>query len=153
MPSRRDALSSIVTALAASVAGCVSSSPSSTEVGKTLVAVSDGDSEIEAISYDHVASVGEIREANYMDGYVLPVVLTDDGVNSFTNALESAGALENPADHELRLYLDGELKQSSKLGSNFVEAVAEGKFDGEFILQLESREEAEQLRDALNDSQ
>lgn len=153
MPSRRDTLSGIAIALAVSAAGCSSLSPPKTKADETLAAVSDGDSEIEAISYGHVASVGEIRESVRIEGYTISVTLTDDGVDSFTNALETSGALEDPAEYEMRLYVDGELKQSSNLGRKFVESVRDGTFDGEFIVQLESREEAEQLRDALDDGQ
>ena len=109
MPSRRFVLSGVATTLEVNVAGCNTVLQTSTEADETLVGVSNGETEIEAISYEHVDSVGDVRESVRLDGYTVAVTLTDDGIESFADALDTAGALEDQSDIEMRLYLDGEL--------------------------------------------
>ena len=134
MPTRRDAIC-VVGTVALATPGCLAGtatdgSDTADDESETMVAISDGDREIEAITYDQVESVGEIRESQHIDGYQVPVELSDDGVESFTEALETAGAFEAPEDCEIRQYLDEELVNSAALGPNLAEAVEEGKFDG-----------------------
>lgn len=144
MPTRRDALYA-VGIVALGTPGCLGGTTADSG-SETMVAVWDGDEEIEAVTYAQVESVDEVSEHERGDGYVVPVEFDDEGSDSFAEALETAGAFESPEDCEIRLYFDGELVHTAALGAGLAEAVEEGDFDGEFLMIVDDRETAEQLQ-------
>ena len=149
MPSRRNALY-VVGTIALGSSGCLARTAAD-DGSETMVAVSDGNEEIEAVTYEQVASTGEIDENEYGDGYLVPVEFTDEGVDSFAEALETAGAFETPQAVEMRLYLDRELISEASLGAGLAEAVEEGEFDGKFLAVVDDRDTAERLRTKIEE--
>ena len=155
MISRRAVLAGGCLAVAA-VAGCLDDSEPSADSGgpdpdddRRLITVTDGSTEVEAVSYGDVSSVGAIDDPEQMDGPVVPVVLTDEGVASFRDALDEIDGLDSPDSVDIELYADNALINSFGLAPGLADSIAAGEWDGEFIVVTDSREEAETLRDSL----
>ena len=141
---------------ATAVAGCLGNDEPTTEATgpdpddeRRLITVSDGSNEIEAVRYGDVESVGAIDDIETHDGPVVPIVLSDDGVAAFRDALVDIDGLENPEAVEMRLYADDELITSLGLAPGLADSIAAGEWDGEFIVVTDSREEAETLQESL----
>jgi hypothetical protein len=114
------------------------------------IAVTDDDSEeVELVTGEDVASVGEVEQARSGDGYRIPVTLTDEGTAAFADGLESVGAFEDPESHRIRTYFESERLYEAKLGPGLADAIESGEWDGSFLLHVTDRETAEDVKDAL----
>lgn len=116
------------------------------------IAVTDDDGEVELVTGADVASVGEVEQARNSDGYRIPVTLTDEGTESFADGLERVGAFEDPKDHKIRSYFEGELLYEATLGPGLADAIESGEWSGEFLFHVSDRETAEKVKDALERS-
>jgi hypothetical protein len=113
------------------------------------ITVTDGDEEVELVTGEDVASVGEVEQARSGDGYRIPVTLTDEGTAAFADGLESVGAFEDPESHRIRTYFESERLYEAKLGPGLADAIESGEWDGSFLLHVTDRETAEDVKDAL----
>lgn len=141
---------------AVTVAGCLDDSEPSAASGspdpddeRRLITVTDGSSDIEAVRYGDVSSVGAIDDPEQTDGPVVPIVLTDEGVTSFREALDEIDGLDSPDSVDIELYADDTLINRFGLASGLADSIAAGEWDGEFIVVTDTREQAETLRDSL----
>lgn len=122
----------------------------SAESDDVLFTVSDGDEEVELATYGDVATVGEIETSKRLDGYHLPMTLTDDGADAFADGLDAIGAFEDPTAHEISTHFDGGVIYTATLGPDLAAAIEEGDWDGEMLVQFEDREIADEMRAALD---
>lgn len=114
---------------------------------ETFLTVSSGDRETDAVRYEQVESASEPAT---IDGqHVLPVVLTDGGADSFRDALEETGAMESPADAEVTAYQGGEAVHSRRLSEELIATAEASDFVGPFNVPLESREQADEIYEAI----
>lgn len=111
------------------------------------VSSASGDREIDAVSYGQVESASE--PATIDDQHVLPIVLTDEGAESFRDALEEAGAMESPTDSEVTAYHDGEPVHSRRLSEEVIATAEASDFAGPFNVPLDSQEQAEEIHAAI----
>lgn len=116
------------------------------------VTVTGETGEVELITGADVASVGEVEEARNSDGYWIPVTLTDEGTEALADGLEQVGAFEDPENHEIRSYFEGELLYEATLGPGLADAIESGEWNGEFLFTVSDRETAEEVKDALEKS-
>ncbi|WP_207589110.1 hypothetical protein [Halomontanus rarus] len=115
---------------------------------ETFLTVSSGDREIDAVRYEQVESASEPAT---IDGqHVLPVVLTDEGADSFREALGETGAMESPADAEVTAYQGGEAVHSRQLSEELIATAEASDFAGPFNVPLESREQADEIYEAID---
>ena len=163
MPSRRQVLQATASVSIVGIAGCTDvtrldflESEQTTVVqndDSVAIAVTDGDEEIPLVTYGQIRSAGEVREAQFgQDGYSLPVELSDGGLESFTEGLESAGALDAPEDHEILTYVDGEVVSRAALAPNLADHIETGDWAGEFVLLFEDRDHAGWIQERIQDS-
>lgn len=122
-----------------------------TDGDRLRITVTDGDEEVELVTAADVATVGERQSPERLDGYQLPVTLTDEGTEAFTDGLDHVGAFEDPERHEIRTYFGGELLYEAKLGPELADAMESGEWDGSFLLTVTDRETAAELKDALEE--
>lgn len=92
-------------------------------------------------------SVGTVEESR--NGYFVPVVLTDDGEAAVTETFRAAGVADDNEAFEVVLSLDGEELERFGVAPSLAEAVTEDDWGGEMRLTFGSREEAEDVRDAV----
>lgn len=113
------------------------------------IAVADDGEEVELATGDDVATVGEVGSSPRLDGYRLPLTLTDEGTETFLDGLERVGAFENPESHRIRTYFEGELLYEARLGRELADAMESGEWDGQFLFNVSDRETAEEVKAAL----
>lgn len=119
---------------------------------EVLFTVTDGDEEVELATVGDVESVGDVQESRRV-GYHVPITLTDEGADAFAEGLETIGAFEDPPAHEVRTHLDGEVIYTAKLGTGLAASIESGEWDGDMRLVSDSRETAEEMKNALEDEQ
>lgn len=128
-----------------------------TETGETTasdasglrITVADGGEEVELVTGDDVATVGEVESSARLDGYQLPLTLTDEGTEAFLDGLERVGAFEDPERHRIRTYFGGELLYEARLGLELADAMESGEWDGSLLFSVSDREKAEEVKAAL----
>jgi len=146
MSSRRTLLAAGCGLATLAVAGCLSdASAIETGDGEPFIIVTDGSTEVDAVTTGQVDSVGEINEAVPQDGPVVPITLADSGIDSLQNALEAIDGFSSPDSVELQILVDGEKLNSIGLSSGLADTIEAGEWN----VVTDSREEAERLRDAL----
>lgn len=96
-----------------------------------LMAVSNEGTEVVLLTYSHTTSVGEVTRTDRTGAYHIVVELSEAGVERFENGLEAIGAFQNPEEHTLRIYYDGEIVYRAILSQGLADAVRGGDFDGE----------------------
>ncbi|WP_363467763.1 hypothetical protein [Halogeometricum borinquense] len=97
-----------------------------------------------------IKSVGAVeQQRNSL--YGLPVTLTDEATTEVNETLQSVGVAENPDEFELVQRHDGEEVTRFEISRNLASKIAEGKWDGEFVLMFKSREKAAELRKTLTE--
>lgn len=137
------------TATQASDAGTETTDGAAAEGADRLrIAVTDGDGERDLATDADVATVGDVEQSR-QGGYQVVVALTDEATDAFADGLDAAGALDDPGDHEIRTYLDGERVYTAMLGRDLAAAMENGEWDGNLLVHCEDEERAEELRDAL----
>lgn len=95
-----------------------------------------------------IAAVGEVRRRN--DGsYGVPVTLTDETTAEVTATLNRVGATENPDEYEFVRRRDGEEVERFRLAPNLAQTIAEGEWDGRFVLMFANEETAAAFRQSL----
>lgn len=109
--------------------------------GEPFIGVTDGDEEREAVTYDQVDSIGEPASSS-RQSYTVPVQLTPEGTESYTAALEKAGALESPRDAEIVVYDGAGVHDTYSLGPDLAAAIESGEYDGEFVMVFATESEA-----------
>lgn len=117
--------------------------------GELFVSVSAGEETAEALSYDHVAGVGNVSQDGSTSAYTLAVGLTDAGIDSLRSALESVGGLEDPDAVELSVYQEGEVLNTFGLESGLAESLESEEFGGTFVLYLATEEDAQSLKSTI----
>lgn len=117
--------------------------------GDVFVSVSTGEESVDALSYDHVAGVGNVSQDGSTSAYTLAVGITDAGIDSLRSALESVGGLEDPDAVELSVYQEGEVLNTFGLESGLAESLESGEFGGTFVLYLATEEDAQSLKSTL----
>lgn len=161
MMSRRAALRAMSGGFLALTAGCLAGRPGGeqqneltttveTQGGRQpLLTVHRNGTQRPAVVYAQVESVGEIRAAERNGEYLLPITLSDDGVQSLADAFRELGIFNNSEEGELGVHHGGEVVFTAALAPSIVRAIETGEFDGEVTLRLPSRETAENLRAAV----
>lgn len=149
MVSRRRVLQASGSVALLATAGCLSNDEENGVEGTVLVSVTDGEDEVDAVSQDHLVSVGQIYEDESTDGYTLSVGLSDDGIDSLATAVESVGGYEDPGSVDLQAHHDDEVVTTWGLDSDLAEDLDAGEFSGVFTMEFESEETAESLQSDL----
>lgn len=90
-----------------------------------------------------VAAVGAVKDRN--GRFLLPVTPTDAAARSVTDLFRTAGVAEDPGTFEIAHYHRGE--EVNRL--SITPDLAEGEWDGEFVLTSAEREQARELRATL----
>ncbi|MUV58371.1 hypothetical protein SAMN04487947_0638 [Halogeometricum rufum] len=97
-----------------------------------------------------VSRVGEVQKQR-SGGYGLPVVLADATAAEVSEAFRAAGVGEDPDPFEVVLRYDGETVNRFGVSARLAADIAEGEWEGEFILMVEDRETAAEIRQTLAD--
>lgn len=118
--------------------------------GTVLLSVTDGSDEVDAVSQDHLVSVGSVYEDGSVDGYTLSVGLSDAGIDSLGSAVESVGGYDDPDAVDLRAHHDDEVVSTWGLDSDLAEDLEAGEFSGVFTMEFDSRDTAESLKSDLD---
>lgn len=106
----------------------------------------DAGDELVLATYGDVATVSEIEESYRRPGYEVAIEFTAPAAEAFVDRLESVGALEEPQERELFLYLEGERFDSHRLGPSLADAMRSGDWDGEFLIPADDRATLETFR-------
>ncbi|MDS0296360.1 hypothetical protein [Halogeometricum luteum] len=96
---------------------------------------------------EDVARVGEAQR--YQTSYGLPITLDDDATERISDTVSAAGVDENPEEFEFVLRRGGEEANRFGIAQDLATAMAEGEWDGEFVLTTEDEAAAESLRETL----
>lgn len=113
--------------------------------------ISDGDEEVELITYGDVAAVGDVESVEGKKGYRLVIRLTDGGAEAFADGLDKIGAFQDPQAHELRAYLDGEVVYTATLSPNLAKAIKNDSWNGHIALYSDKKEDIEGIKEAIKD--
>ena len=160
-PSRRTVVGLIGTTTLTVLAGCArfdsGSVGGSGEGGTPTIGTGEGadfevrllGSETDRLLFDEtgVAEVGAVQERN--GRFLLPVTLTDAAARSVTDVFRTAGVAEDPGAFEIAHYHRGEEVSRLSITPGLAEAIAEGEWEGEFVLTFAEREPARELRATL----
>lgn len=98
---------------------------------------------------DDVARVGEAQR--YQTSYGLPITLDDDATERVGDGVNAAGVVETPDEFEFVLRRDGEEMNRFSIARDLAADMAEGEWEGKFVLMTVDREAAEALREAIRD--
>ncbi|WP_313692952.1 hypothetical protein [Halorarum halobium] len=94
-----------------------------------------------------VETVGPVERTGSSPG--VPVTLTDGGTSSVGETVRTAGVADDPDACEIAIAVDGEEENRFGITGGLAEAIAEGEWEGEFLLLFEDRERATKVRQAL----
>ncbi|WP_276253531.1 twin-arginine translocation signal domain-containing protein [Halomontanus rarus] len=120
--------------------------------GDPFIGVTDGNEEREAVTYDQVDSIGKPVSSS-RQGHTVPVQLTPEGTESYTAALEKAGALESPRDAEIVVYDGAGVHDTYSLGPDLAAEIESGEYDGEFVISFATESEAMAFVDEFADGE
>ncbi|MDS0297690.1 hypothetical protein NDI76_02910 [Halogeometricum sp. S1BR25-6] len=174
-PSRRATLGLLGSATVALIAGCAADgSPNPTETRDAVESTAGPDSGAETdaepsgtagapaafemrlvgpetdrvlFTGADVARVGEAQR--YQTSYGLPITLDDDATERIGDDLSAAGVNERPEAFEFVLRRDGEERSRFGIARNLATDMADGEWNGEFVLMTEDEAAAENLEQAL----
>lgn len=148
--TRRHALALLSSTAALGAAGCTAIGQDGPRF-EVVVAGPDGEQPF----YDgtDVDQVGPIRSPVQVDGYVLPIQLTEAGTESASEAFRAVGAASAPEEATITMFLDGEQLNTMSVAPSLAMAFARGSFDGQMALSFADREQAESVRDVLTDDE
>jgi hypothetical protein len=157
-PSRRGLLATMGATTVASVSGCTASGvlrtdeaenhPTGTDTDTTFEAQLSGP-ETDQRLFDNadITKVGEVGQQN--GSFILPITLTENARSSISETFHTAGVRDNTDAFEIVLVSDDEEINRFGITPGLAESIAEGEWDGEFVLIFNDREEAEEIRDTL----
>lgn len=94
-----------------------------------------------------VTEVGEVQKRN--GACHLPVELTDDATTTVRETFRSSGVDDDPEAFEIVHRKDGEELNRLGIAPPLAEAIADGTWDGSFVLAASDRDRAEELRETL----
>lgn len=118
---------------------------------EVLMTVFNGSEEEVLLTYGDTTSVGEVKRDDRAEAYHIMVELSKAGVERFENGLEAIGAIENPEEHHLRTYYDGEIVYTATLNQSLADAVEGGDFEGgNFILLVNEKSTAVAMKKELD---
>lgn len=159
-PSRRAAVGLIAGAVLPLTAGCSnvgaqlgtsdSDPPANDEDGDAAFAVWLSGPGGEQLLFDgsDVATVGEVSQGR--NGRVhLPITLTDDGTATVSERFRTAGVAENLDAFEVRQRIRGEVVFRASVAPRLSETITSGDWEGEMLLVLEDRAQADTVREAI----
>ncbi|MFP8952182.1 hypothetical protein ACLI4Z_04290 [Natrialbaceae archaeon A-arb3/5] len=115
-----------------------------------VFSVSGTDGNRDAVTTEQVATVGENEFDEWAGVWYVPVDLTEEGTESFADALGAVGAFEEPGSAEIHTHLDGEIVESHRLGPDLAAAMDSGEFDGEFRAMFQDEESAAAFSDDVS---
>ena len=96
---------------------------------------------------DDVARVGPVQQ--HQGSHGLPIVLSDDATAAVSETFRSAGVAENREAFEFVLRHRGEELSRFGIAGGLARDIADGDWEGEFLLMTGERAEAEELRETL----
>ena len=157
--SRRAALGLVGTALAAPLPGCVAPGTENAGANPDSTAPPESAPPLEVrltgpgtdrLLFDagDVASVGSVT-TNRGGRPSLPVALTDEATAAATETAREVGLADAPDEFEVVQTHDGEVTGRFGITPGLAEAMANGEWEGEFLLLFERRERAVELRETL----
>lgn len=156
MVSRRRYLQTTGSLALLTTAGCLSNGENDGDGtgdggvdGELFVSVTTDDETVDALSHDHVATVGNVSQDGSSSAYTLAVSINDEGIDSLRSALESVGGFADPDAVELRVHHDDEVLNTFGLESNLADSLESGEFGGVFVLVLATEEDAQSLKSTL----
>jgi hypothetical protein len=156
--SRRDTLALLSSTALLGTAGCMQGSsdepetqstsdePEQTPASALAATISGPDGEQPFFDKDAVANVGDVREQPDADGYELAAILSDEGTENASDALQATGAAEAPDDASITVLVDGEEATTYGVASSLADSVSAGDWDGLLLMQFEDEETAETVR-------
>lgn len=172
-PSRRGYLGATVAAAVSLLSGCTASGgltnpsagqsptsesdPSVTSEGDPS-ATSESDPSFEAritgpetgrrlFDGTDVATVGEVQEGR--SGYMLPITLHEGAATAVSETFRTAGVEDDPDAFEIVLFEEGAEIDRFGVAPSIAHEIATGEWGGEFVLSVESRDRAVELRELL----
>jgi hypothetical protein len=171
-PSRRTTLRALVSVTAVSLAGCQGAGTdasagtdgngsetttgngtgTSTGQADAFVVWLDGPGERRRL-FDggDVTTVGTVEERS--GGYSVPITLSDEATASVSETFRTAGVVEDRDAFEIAMEFEGDVMSRYGIAGSLASAIAEGDWNGQFLLVVEDRDTAEDVRQALVDGQ
>ncbi|QLG60998.1 hypothetical protein [Halorarum salinum] len=158
-PSRRSVLGSLGSSALVGIAGCTSGTATSGTPtdGYRRVDESDGAGVVARLHgpdgaqllFDErdLREVGPVEELN--GSHSIRTRLTDEGASSVVETVRRAGVDGDPHAFEISVEFDGEDLNRFGITAGLAEAIAEGDWDGEFLLLFDGRDRAAEVRRAL----
>lgn len=165
-PSRRALLRSLAVAVPVVAAGCttrgLNSDPNTSTTTETTsqddnqkasfeVRLEGSDTDQLLVNKSDVNSVAEVDQGQ-TGGYLLPVELSEDATEEFSDTIRRANVAESPDQYEIVLYSDGSEINRLGVSPEFAQNIGDGDWDGEFVLRFEDREEAVKIRESLTNN-
>ncbi|SDR42144.1 hypothetical protein [Natronobacterium texcoconense] len=126
--------------------------PVSVESDTVLLSVERDGEMRDAVTAQQVAEVGTYEYDDRYGTYYVPLLLTEDGTESFVDALEAVDAFDEPTSTEIHTHLEGEPVDSHALGPDLADAMQSGEFDGQFRPMFPDEESAASFHETLADA-
>ena len=152
--SRRDALH-VAGVVSLSLAGCLGHIRSDrTDEEQSEVEFvgrsADGDEEVSLVDDEEMSA----EATTDIDGEpMVSIELTSDGADEFVAGLDEIGALDEPVEHLIVLYYDGEAVYEGAIAPDLAAAMRDGSWDESSAIPVhaDSEEHARELRDAIEE--
>lgn len=98
-----------------------------------------------------IAAVDELDEVAGGNEYAVPIQLADAARDEAIDTFQAVGADESPEDASVTVTIEGDVTVENTFGisDELADAIVTDKWDGEFLLILGEREQAETVREAL----
>jgi hypothetical protein len=94
-----------------------------------------------------VATVGELKEGR--GSYMLPITLRESAATGVSETFRTAGVEDDPDAFEIVLFEEGEEIDRFGVAASIAHEIAAGEWGGEFVLSVENRDRAVELRELL----
>lgn len=151
MQVSRRTLLMLSTGSLAGLAGCSSSDNQSNpdpDVSVTAF-ISGPTGRLRLFEDEDIAAVGPVNEADA--GPSVAVELTDTATEQATEKFETVNADEQPNEAEIEYEINGDVETENSLAvsPDLAEAIAAGEWDGEFLLIVDSEDQAETVQSGL----
>lgn len=96
---------------------------------------------------EDIATVGEVQEGRTT--YILPTTLREDATTTVGEMFRTVGVVDDPDAFKIVLFYHGEEANRFGIAPDLAQKIAEGEWDGEFVLSFENRVQAVELKELL----
>lgn len=158
-PSRRSAIGLVGTSILVPLVGCTTATSGNTPDRRETTQPPQTDApfevrlagpETEQVLFDRadITSVGDVRQRR-SGATTFRITISDAASAAVTNVFETRGVAETPDDFEIVQVYRGDVAGRFGITPALARTIANGEWDGEFLVAFETRQQATDIREAL----